>query len=104
MCEEDKASWLAIRPGPKYINVLDSQLWKSPFPTFSQFVSALKKYELWIHSYEEDKCIDHNLAFVGLEEGEWDMGCGHGWGGSTWPTNFNSQGCSFIPLVSVTGI
>lgn len=40
--DDDKVSWLANGFGLRYMNFVDSQLYKPPNPTFSQFVSALK--------------------------------------------------------------
>lgn len=53
--DDGKVGWLAIGLVPKYMNSVDSQLSKSPYPTFSQFFSALNDQELKLSSYEEDK-------------------------------------------------
>lgn len=53
--DDDKVGWLAIGLVPKYMNSVDSQLSKPPYPTFSQFFSALNDQELKLSSYEEDK-------------------------------------------------
>lgn len=66
--DNDKVSWLAIGLGSKYMNVVDSQLSKPPYHTFSQFVSDLNNHELHMSSYDELKSIDNNLAFLGVRD------------------------------------
>lgn len=49
-----------------------------------------------ISSCEDDKVIDHNLAFQGVKRGK-GRGRGRGRGESMQLPNFNSQGHGFIP-------
>lgn len=55
--------------GSKYMNFVDSQLSKSPYPTFSLFISAFNKHELRMNFYDEQKPVDQNLVFLGLKDG-----------------------------------
>lgn len=67
---DDKVSWLATGLASKHINFVDSQLSKPPYPTLSQFVSALNNHELRLSSYDESKSVDQNLAFLGVRNNE----------------------------------
>lgn len=81
------------------MNFIDSQLSKSVYLTFSQFLSALNlflnNHELLISSYDEQKLVDHNFALLGVkmvakvrEE--------HSCGGASRNNNFSSEGRGFI--------
>lgn len=61
------------------MKLVDSQLLKPPFPTFSQFISA-HNHELKTSSYEEEKSIDHNNGFIKIKGGR-GRGLRHGRGG-----------------------
>lgn len=93
---DDKFSWMAIGLVSKYMS-----LWihnsQNRFFLPSLIFSALNNHELRISSHEGENSIGHNLAFIGLKEGGWGRGCDHGRGGGTRTSNFNSQGCGFVP-------
>lgn len=79
--DNDKVIAFAIDLGSKCINFVDSQLFKPPYPTFSQFVSDLNNHEVCISSYDEQKLVNHNLTFVGTKDSGKAKGRGRGRGG-----------------------
>lgn len=86
-----KASWLAIVFGSNiwiFVNFSYHNFIHQPF-----FNTTLNNHELRARAYEEDKALDHNMAFYGQKE--YSIG-GHGCGRETRQLKFNSQGRGFI--------
>lgn len=81
------------------MNVVDSQLSKTPFPTFTQFIDALNNHVLRANSYEESKSIDHNLALIGMKGRGQSRGRDRG--GEPRSTNFTSQGRGLLPSANI---
>lgn len=82
------------------MNFVDSQLSKSPFPTFFQLIYALKNFELLISSYKEEKGKHHNLAFRGIKKGGRGRGRGRGRRGRTRPPKLTHRAVASFLLMS----
>nr|XP_048337143.1 uncharacterized protein LOC125424291 isoform X2 [Ziziphus jujuba var. spinosa] len=84
----DKCFHLSRGLGQKYQDFRLAMLSKQPYPTFTQFVLALRSHEQMLLDQEEVKQIDLNQAFIGHRS----RGRGNRGGG-----RFSSRGRGFAP-------
>lgn len=89
---DDKVIYLSRGLGENNI-LVTSMLSKPPFPSYSQFVTAVQCYDLRLQSMtSEPQKIDHNMSFLANRPSGDGCGRGQGRGRGSFNSGFNSKG------------